>query len=566
MMLFLFVGQTAMAQRERNYIYLLDCTKSMTGFNGAPDIWERTKTYLRNDLAKHTAETAIHVVPFQDKVLPSFSFKAKDLKWDDINDALNDHVQKVTNTNICDAWDAIGTHIDVHKDNYVILLTDGKDNVKGMDALVQKLRNWCGKYPNTYAFYVLLTENAMDPKVANAISLCDNEFTVDARKGIPVFGSFDSGITLYANTLNLKRTHNLDFSAAGVYEAKAVCNDPYFSVNIAGGKINNGNVAIQISAKKSIQEINASIPETYEFTFDVKAKGVDIINPTVKVVMTNKPERELEIISEEKDMGKAEWYDSFLFWGEKDADTLTVDLKALFNEEARKDGSSFSVKVSDNDGLRDHRLLWNGKEITDGIIRLDAKAMPEEALLGIVFNPDAKEGKRYLSIKANGKSELERVNGAPTDEYEVSLRSKYEVVWNPLKTILFWLLIAVFISLAVWFVILRRIFFPTFSTASVMISDPYYSNIRVKGTRKLIFSNKRVEQSALNRIFTGTIISNVNPCWTQPLTMEPAKKRKVRVVRTMTYVFDPYASQLSPHTEYVVENTETNEKIKMTIN
>ena len=99
-----------------------------------------------------------------------------------------------------------------------------------------------------------------------------------------------------------------------------------------------------------------------------------------------------------------------------------------------------------------------------------------------------------------------------------------------------------------------------------MITDPYYSNIRIKGARKMIFSNKQLEQSTLNKIFTGKIICNVNPCWSQPLILEPAKMRNVRVVRTKTYVFNPYSSHLKPHTDYVVENTETNEKIKMTIN
>ena len=325
LLLSLIVSVSVMAQRERNYIYLLDCTKSMTGYNGSPKIWNPTKDYLKKELEKHVPGTSIHVVPFQGKVLPAFSFDANNLDWKKIQKELDQHVLNVTNTNICAAWDAIDNYLDLHKDNYIILLTDGKDNVNGMNAVAKKLSDWCGKYPNTYAFYVQLTEAAIDQGVAKVIDICDNEFVIDASKGIPVFGGFDNGLIIYANTLNLKKIHKIGFSSVGKYAVKAVCNDPYFEVKVVGGNIENGIVPIQIEAKKPISEINASIPEVYKFTFDVHSGEINIINPTVKVEMTNKPERSLETIFEETSMGKATWYDSFLFWGASDPDTLSVD-------------------------------------------------------------------------------------------------------------------------------------------------------------------------------------------------------------------------------------------------
>lgn len=155
LLLALMTSVSVLAQRERNYIYLFDCTKSMIGFNGSPNIWQPTKDYLKRDLEKHTTGTTLHIIPFQGKVLPSFNFSAEqfnDKKWKDIEGQLDKDVQNITNTNICDAWDAIDGYIDSHKDNYIVLLTDGLDNVKGMDALAEKLKKWCGKYPNTYPF------------------------------------------------------------------------------------------------------------------------------------------------------------------------------------------------------------------------------------------------------------------------------------------------------------------------------------------------------------------------------------------------------------------------------
>lgn len=561
----LIVPINVFAQRERNYIYLLDCTKSMAGYNGAPDIWESTKKYLKNDIERHTPCTMVHVVPFQGKSLPTYSFLAQDFKWFDIENNLDSYIKNVTNTNICDAWDISLSFIDTNKDNYIYLLTDGLDNVKGITALASRLDNFCGKYIHTRAFYVVLTEAAIDIKIKEIVDNCPDEQFVDATEKLDPFGCFDDNLTIYANTLNLDKVYNLMFSAAGEFSAEPLCDDEYFSVSIQGGKIKDGIVPVKIQAKKDLSDVNALLPEQYEFTFEMKANGVNIINPTINVIMTNIPERDLEMIGEEQDLGNAEWYDSFLFWGAKEPDTLKVDLKANFNDEAKKNDSEAVLKIEDIGGLKDFSLFFNGKPLEKGILKLNAGDVCGPTILGIVFKADSKEGKRYFLITPIGGTKLECINGSPIDDFSVTLRAKYDIVWNPLKVILVCTLIAILVALLLWFLILKRIFFPAFNVGSLIISDPYYSSIKLKGARKLIFSNHKISQSALSRLFTGIVLYNVNNCWTQPLEMEPANK-KVRVRGGGIYVFDPCTSQLSRYTDYVVQNTETREKIKMTIN
>ena len=557
---------SVLAQRERNYIYVLDCTKSMTGYGGSPKIWDPTREYLRKELEKHTPGTTLHIVPFQGKVLPAFSFDANDLDWNKIDKQLQEHVKNVTNTNICDAWDSTDKYIDLHKDNYIILLTDGKDNVKGMAAVAKKLSDWCGRFPNSYAFYVQLTEAAIDKGVAKVIDICDNEFVIDASKGIPVFGGFDKGLIIYANTLNLNRVHKIGFSSAGKYVARAVCNDPYFDVKIVDNKIEGGIVPVQIVAKKPIAQINAALPQVYNFTFDVQSNEVNVINPTIKVQMTNKPERALEMLSEETYMGKATWYDSFLFWGASDPDTLSIDLKAAFNDEARKDGSVVKLQIKDDAGGKDFQLFYNGQPLSDNTITLNANGNTP-SILSVVFNSDAKEGKRYFAIKAADKQELDNINDQPVEQYNLCLRAKYVVNWNPLKTILMWLGILILAALLLWFLIVRRLIYPTIGVKTIQINEPYFAKVNVKGARRVVFTNKKVEQSLINKIFTGEIIYKKNDIWTSPLAFEPgAKKKTLRVMRTKDYVFDPYTSMLKAPSDYVVENTNDNTKIKLTIN
>ncbi len=567
-LLFLLLTLSVSAQRERNYIYLFDCTKSMTGFKGNVSIWERTKTYLKKDIEKHSKGTTLHLIPFQDKVYPAFNFTIEDFAWKEIEKALDEHVKKVTNTNICDAWDAIDCHIDKYKDNYIILLTDGQDNVKGMDNLAMKLKNWCGKYTDTnaYAFYVLLTEAAINKKVEEVVNMCDHEFIINATKGIPVFGSFEKGHIIYANTLNLKKIHKLNFSAVGEYAAKSYCNDPYFSVKIIGGKIKNGVVALQILPKKPIAQINAQLPQTYNFAVDIKSKDVSIVNPTIQVQMTNKPERTLDLISEEVDMGNASWYDSFLFWRASEQDTLNVDLKAIYNNEARKDGSTIEILIADQDGGKDFQTLYNGQPTQSGRFVIDSRNNTQ-SILSVVFNTDAKEGKRYFKLQAKKWNQLDKVNEEPAEVYVVSLRSDYDVVWNPLKTILLCITIVILALLLLWFLMIKHFVYPSIKVKTIQINEPYFSKINVKGKRRIVFTNKNMSQGLLNRLFTGEILYKKNDIWTSPLSIEAGtKKNTLRVMRTKDYVFDPYTAFLELHNDYVVENVNDNTKIKISIN
>ena len=434
-----------------------------------------------------------------------------------------------------------------------------------MAAVAKKLSEWCGKYPNSYAFYVQLTEAAIDQGVAKVINLCDNEFIVDASKGIPVFGGFDKGLVIYANTLNLDKTHKIGFSSVGKYKAKAVSKDPYFDVKVVNSKIEGGVVPIQIVARQPIVQINATLPDVYNFTFDIQSDEVSIIHPTVKVQMTNKPERSLEMLSEETDMGKATWYDSFLLWGASDPDTLSIDLKAVFNEEAKKDGSAVEFLVVDTLG-KDYQLFYNDQPVNKGKVILHSKD-DQSSILSIVFNSDAKEGKRYLDIKAIAKQELDNINDHRVEQYQLTLRSKYEVNWNPLKTILIWLGILIVAALLLWFLIAKHFIYPTIGIKTIQINDPYFSKVNVKGKRRVVFTNMEIRQSLLSRIFTGEILYKKNEIWTSPLAFEAGSRRRtLRVMRTKNYVFDPYSAALKAPNDYVVENTNTGTKIKIAIN
>ena len=155
----------------------------------------------------------------------------------------------------------------------------------------------------------------------------------------------------------------------------------------------------------------------------------------------------------------------------------------------------------------------------------------------------------------------------PIEQYELSLRSHYEVTWNPLKTILMWLCIIVIIALLLWFLLIKHLLFPTIGVKSIQINDPYFSKVNVKGMRRVVFTNKTMKQGLLNRVFTGEILYKKHDIWISPLAFEAGTKKKtLRVMRTSDYMLDPLTSTLKAPNDYVVENINDRTKIKITIN
>ena len=145
------------AQRERNYIYILDCSRSMlTDYkvDGRP-LWDATLDYLKADIDRQIPSSTINIVPFQGSVYEVTSCRKPDFDWSKFYNQVKDYPQTLTGTNICAAWDKALSLQDANKDNYLILLTDGEDNKQGVDAVCKRIREWCEKVRNTYGYYVM---------------------------------------------------------------------------------------------------------------------------------------------------------------------------------------------------------------------------------------------------------------------------------------------------------------------------------------------------------------------------------------------------------------------------
>ena len=126
--------------KKSNYIYIFDCTKSMLNYG----ILDETLVFLHQDINERIPGNEITIQLFQGRPLETIHFLREDFddkKWSEIEQLIRNHVQNVTNTNICSAWEEGQKYIDTGKYNYIYLMTDGEDTAHGGNgtAMVCKL-------------------------------------------------------------------------------------------------------------------------------------------------------------------------------------------------------------------------------------------------------------------------------------------------------------------------------------------------------------------------------------------------------------------------------------------
>jgi hypothetical protein len=494
------------------------------------NIWTQTKQYLKDDIMNLSPSSTVSIVPFQNNAFPVVSFDRAHFNWSEVEKKLDEYIKSQSGTNICAAWDMGLKFLDKNKDNYFMLLTDGNDTFSGMPSVCKRINDWCGKYKNSYAFYVLLTKYARNPELAAAVKSCQSSvFMIDANGHPKPFGAFTPN-TINISTLDL-RPRYLSFSASGEYPARISSNDPLFNVQVLGD-IKDGRMTIKVSPKCSMPELAQQLKGKDSYTFNAIVKSdinkINILNPKLSIVVINKPERILNILPEGANLGNAKYYKSFLFWKERKQDTLSVDLKAVFNAEACKAHSSVVLKCTSSDGNQGFTILYNGKTIKDSLITFNAGAT--QSLLSIIFDKESKTGKRYFKLAPveGSINQLERINDNPAIDYVLTLRAHYDMNYNPLAIILFWILVVIVALLVIWFVVIKTQF-DTFKIHGVnIIADNQNSNIKLYGARRIIFSNKEQNQGFLERLFMGKTLY-FKGTWKYMWSIEANSKKKVKI-------------------------------------
>ncbi|MCM1254686.1 MAG: hypothetical protein NC221_01010 [Duncaniella sp.] len=233
--------------------------------------------------------------------------------------------------------------------------------------------------------------------------------------------------------------------------------------------------------------------------------------------------------------GKVDSYSGFL-WKEANISPVKKTIEFDFSIDAQNDKSSFAeFQFVDNDGTpistNIMQVYDGGLLLSDNKFRVSSDVKSKE--LTITFQPGASEGKYqgYLKLVDHNLDRFESTQLSPDEELEVlQWTLQYDKIMNPLAKSLLIIALDIFAGLLIWFLILRPTLYPRFGkiTKSIIIkqNDTIVGqlNYSFKGARKVVFYNKKIDQSIWNRIFLGEIKTYVNPIFKSMLSFTPRKK------------------------------------------
>lgn len=567
LLLLISFAQTNAQNKEVKYIYLFDCTTSMKGYGGAPDIWQKAKDCLRGDIEKKTDQCDILFIPFQDSnPLSTNTFRRDQFRWDDLESRIDGVVDKPTNTDIVGAWNRAMKAVNPHGQNVIYLLTDGSDNVHGTHAVADLIRNWCPTAPdNVQVVYFMLTPASENPEIEQAINECDEHIRL--VKGINDNIITMNGIVWRFDTGSDTVRAELFFTYRHTFEAQAQENSPYYDVVIDGGSVNQG-VARLMAIKRVPDEQLEQLPEKLDFEVTIvpkDARRVNIINPTFPAEVTNRPINSLQLLAGDNNLnlGDADYYPSFLFFRESEPATVVCDLKAVFNRHALKNNGAIQYKVTSDKGNDDFDVIYNGQPCPDCSFIIQAKE--KEATLTLQFHRDANTEKRHFLLSPIAATNLEMVNGLPAPDYRMDLAADYDINWNPWARALLVIGIILVAAALLWFLVLKRFFFPTFRGVSQLkVTEPVFAVKKLKGVRRVVIANKlpQKKQSALGKLFKGKIVYFINPSFLQSIITAEPDGRAVRLQTAQNVLCIPL-NKLPRGAETELEETDTNLKMKI---
>ena len=526
LLLFLIMSVSVMAQRQRNYVYLFDCTWSMKSPYG---IWEHAKQFMKEDIDQLDENANVTIILFHQNTANPICFKAKDFVWKNVETQCENMINASQRTGICNAWDLGLKYIDKNRNNYLYLFTDGTENVhqRKTDAVCERIRKWCQQAPNNYAFFVALGKEIKEKpdvkKLIAATETCDRAFYIEDHQG--PFGAFDKT----SFKLNSHSTKNLQsgFSDYGSFNASVECNDDYYRVSLNNNKIEDGKAIFLIE-----QKIQPTSNHQVHFKIKSIEKELHICNPDLYINIDTRDLANLDLgqpsgeTEGQYNAGEAETYSSFLFKG-KDIDKLQADFGATFNEQAKKQKGSLNVSLDIPSEINNKcKMYYNGKSIGNSFV---IKASDTNSILTMEI-PHSVAAKAYvIGMKGEAKG-LETINAEDNLSYISSIYFKHNVCWHPMKVFSMWLGILTLALLLLWFLFFRPIVYPRFGSIQKTFNIPGMAPliIRFKGARMVVLAASHPKkQSTWNRFWTGKILYKTHPAFVAPIVFKPSRGRRV---------------------------------------
>lgn len=244
-----------MAERR---IYLVDLTRSMEGYNGSEDIFDKVKEQLNSAISSMNDTTSeIVIVPFTDKPHELYIDKIANKK--SILDYIANLKTRTGDTNILDAWKKGESVLDSEKINYMFMLTDGVHNTgEAIDSLYSALSTWHsntqGKYQ--FAFYVLLSPAAKEQEICRIVDSSKQMWLVPSMNIQTDFiiGNMNQSVNIIDTNkvkMHLSCTNPEIFNQGFKFKISLPKNEYYQIINASETIDKNGDISFEIKKLKT---------------------------------------------------------------------------------------------------------------------------------------------------------------------------------------------------------------------------------------------------------------------------------------------------------------------------
>lgn len=441
------------AQRERNLIYMVDATPAM---NKSDNLWKDTRKWIENDI-KSLYEGRVTIIPFQKETFQPISFDTKEITDNQlegvlrkIENELERLMQNKSEANLYNALKVAVKHIENKKDNFIYILTNSTVQENDAEALCRFIRNWCTMKPdNVQVFYITLSQNSYNEKIAEAVKRGSDIFSINAKghKLKPICAFMPREIVVNLQDMQDESRNSWPFgmlsrqeihcSKDGPISISASTDDSLFRVQNKI-QISNayGSVNVMPISPKTIEDRLSGLND-YHFDIRVKVDSHEVwlVTDSIHVRVVNKPERILYLPLTWFSELQIQHYPKFLFWKANRPDTLHVNLKDFMNKEARQNNATALFQVSFDDIQEsDFQLFFNGIERADKTFMLDSNTTSSQ--LDIVFSENILTGSHQLALRCLSSERLDRINALSPEKLYQSQLIDYKYGKNPLAYLL----------------------------------------------------------------------------------------------------------------------------------
>lgn len=288
---------------DRKYIYVLDITKSMCGFGGAPNILEEVILQMEASIENiRDPHAEIVLSTFQDEILDTWEGKEKiisELNKIKCNDLL------VTRTNIYAAWEDAAKNLDADKMNIVFVLTDGAHNShrNTHTQMLNLVRGWDNNTKDhrvgPYAFLVQLTDLAIDEDVKRVVDATEYVEIIDGVEFFVLLINEPEPIVNIDEGLSFEFDLEKDYWKTEYDDLKLMfeLENPYFRLTRSEFTVGEMPVRLELELQGSLDEVKHELPEESTLRIDVSLDNrypqIKLLDHRLDVRIRNKKEKVL---------------------------------------------------------------------------------------------------------------------------------------------------------------------------------------------------------------------------------------------------------------------------------